>query len=295
MVPRSARGVARAVAETAGMIPVLFFTSAAPAETVALIAPAMPGLLAASPATEVLDRSGVAEDGTAGLRAVVALGSVFRVVPLLGTVDERRSDAEATVFEAGDLADAAGANDVRLVAPEAGFRASSVELVEGCDRCPELDEVGAVAPPVAGLRTVLLAIGRVGGLLRALPARAVREADAVGLLAEVVVAGTFLVVVVRGRLGGAAVEVFGFASEVGTSGEVSVVGPFELSSALIASACCRTTGSVGWSSSADDIPTSFCSIQSGQLSVFYLTVGRLRDGQSIRNIAMQWFESCPLE
>jgi hypothetical protein len=223
-------------------------------------------LLAVSPAPEVLDRSGVAEDGTAALRAVVALDSVFRAVPLLGTVDERRSDAEATVFDAGDLVDAAGANDVRLVALEADFRASSVELVEGCDRCPELDEVGAVAPPVAGLRTVLLAIGRVGGLLRPLLARAVREADAVGLLAVVVVAGTFLVVVVvRGRFGGAAVELFGFASEVGTSGEVFLVGPFELSSALIASACCRTTGSVGWSSSADDILASLCFTQAGAI------------------------------
>lgn len=113
----------------------LFFTSGAAAAPVVLVVVdsvrAEVAFAVASPLVDIRDLSGVVVDGTEGFRAAAVAGSGFRAVLLLGTVDDRRSAAEETVFAAGDREDVTGAMEARLVALTAGFRASSVELVDG--------------------------------------------------------------------------------------------------------------------------------------------------------------------
>ena len=225
------------------MTPVLFFTSDGTLAIEDLVVEGALGRAAASPPVDILDRGVPVNEDVNGFRAEVGItASGFRDVVLLTIVDVRRSAAELTVLGAGDLVDMTGAIDERFVALTAELRASSVELVEGCDRWPELD-VGAVTA-VGALRTFPVVNGRVGGLVKPLPGGAVREdVEGIDLVDEgTLVVGLLLVVLVNGRRGGAVEAFFVAASAAGSSflGELCdsptvVVDASSLFSVLIAS------------------------------------------------------------
>lgn len=253
--------VVRGVALTPLTVPSFFFASATALVPAILLVDGSALALAALvgvPAAVVVDNLDlevvvdVAVDGTAGLRETGVVDSGFRtvLVLVLGRVEERRSLADDTVFGAGDLVAVAGAIEVRLALATDGFRESSAELVDGCDRWLEEEDVGAVAL-VGGLRTVLAASGRVGGLLRELPGGAVREeADEVGFVAEevVVVPGLLAVVDVNGRFGGAAAEALAGASVVfpwGTGSAAVVMSvSFSVEVVVDSGACATDSGTV---------------------------------------------------
>jgi hypothetical protein len=123
------------------------------------------------------------DDGV-GLVAVFAgllvLGGGFRMVLVAGVIVERRSEVEGG-FATGDRDAVVGANEILLAAPPKDFFSPSVELVDGCERCP----VAAVdvVPLPAGLRAADPGGGRVGGLLRLLVG-AFDAAEGAALVAE---------------------------------------------------------------------------------------------------------------
>ena len=149
-----------------------------------------------------------------GLLALVRLAGkgFLSVLALPPRVDRRSSDDDAG-FREEDVEGVVGAIEARFAAlllagflfssadPAAAFLVSSTELVDALDLCPGRETVAEVTV-LMGRRPVVVATGRVGGLLSPLP-WLLRDIEAVvDLVAELGVDAAVRFVVANGRFGG---------------------------------------------------------------------------------------------